>query len=116
VFRLIQEALNNIEKHSKASQVTIELRVEGQLVRATISDNGLGFDPLSDRRKNQNGNGTGLVGMLERTRFLGGSLHIKSGKGAGTEIAATLPLNSKEGEAGLELKVNPSGNSRASRR
>ncbi len=81
-YRLCQEALNNIAKHSEASQVTIDLLYEGETVTLTIRDDGRGFDP------ERTGSGHyGLIMMHERAKAAGAALSIISQPGQGTEIA-----------------------------
>lgn len=87
VYRIVQESLNNIIKHSEASEATISINRTEKEVMVIISDNGRGFDP--DKSK---GNGLGLVGLNERTKFIGGKLTIKSAPGTGTEINIILPI------------------------
>lgn len=87
IFRIIQEAFNNIAKHSHANIVNLFLgNVEGTL-ELVINDNGLGFDSES-KSTNELYRGTGLSSMMERTTLSGGSFSIKSPKGVGTIIRA----------------------------
>lgn len=91
LFRIAQEALTNIERHSGASRVTIELvkRVDG--VRMIVSDDGVGFDVLRmDGRKN-GFQGIGLRNMQERLEFHGGELTVWSSPDKGTVVEARLP-------------------------
>jgi signal transduction histidine kinase len=85
IFRLVQEALNNVCRHSNANLVAITLRTEDGWVAVTVRDNGRGFSP--HRAK-----GLGLIGMQERVAGLGGRLRIESEPGKGTIIEASLPL------------------------
>jgi len=85
IFRLVQEALNNVCRHANANLVSINLRGEDGRVSVTVRDNGRGFTP--HRAK-----GLGLVGMQERVAGLGGRLRIESEPGKGTIIEASLPL------------------------
>ena len=81
-YRLCQEAMNNIAKHSEARQVTIDLRYKGETVTLTIRDDGRGFDP------ERVGSGHyGLIMMHERAKAVGAALSIISQPGQGTEIA-----------------------------
>jgi NarL family two-component system sensor histidine kinase LiaS len=89
LFRVAQEALANVARHSKATDVTIRARVEGEAVLLTIHDNGHGFDP-----QRLNGTGLGLRGMRERVEALGGSLLIISGDD-GTRIEARIPAGAQ---------------------
>ncbi len=87
LYRLAQEALNNIDKHAAATQATLDLVITPAEVWLTVEDNGRGFDvdtTPADR--------FGLVGMNERVRLLGGTLRLESCPGEGTRVAVRLPL------------------------
>jgi signal transduction histidine kinase len=86
LFRLVQESLTNIRRHSAATRVRVEVRRQEGRVRAVISDNGVGFDPAQSGLRN-----FGLRGMRERVRVLGGDLEIESEPGRGTQIVVDLP-------------------------
>jgi PAS domain S-box-containing protein len=86
LFRIIQEALRNVNKHSKAQHVDVELARVSGLIRLTISDDGVGFDPELVGRS-----GLGLVSMRERLRIIGGELYIWSRPAYGTHIEASVP-------------------------
>jgi signal transduction histidine kinase len=96
LYRIIQEALGNIEKHSRASHVNIELSRRNSHLRACIRDNGRGFDPLAPRRNKRQRPGMGLVDMKERSAFVGGTYQLQSAPGTGTEILVEVPLKSVE--------------------
>jgi two-component system NarL family sensor kinase len=85
VFRIVQEALTNVRKHAQATAVEITLALRGKTASVTVSDNGKGFVPASNRL------GHGLVGMQERARILSGALRVRSTPGKGTVIAVSLP-------------------------
>jgi signal transduction histidine kinase len=84
IYRLTQEALNNIARHSSARRATVSLLGEAGTIGITIHDDGHGFDP--SRAK-----GIGILGMEERVRRLGGSIQIASKPGEGTTLTASLP-------------------------
>jgi signal transduction histidine kinase len=86
LFRVVQEALSNVRKHSGASRVSVALRSTRTFVGLTVADDGLGFDP---RRLTQDR--LGLAGISERVRLLGGAVEIETSPGAGTTVRATLP-------------------------
>jgi signal transduction histidine kinase len=94
VFRIVQEGLTNVHRHSGAQKSCVELRVQDQQISATISDNGHGMTPevLSSVSKGQGG--VGLMGMYERVKKLGGTIAIDSGT-AGTTIKAELPVSER---------------------
>lgn len=87
VYRLAQEALNNVVKHSAAGRATLVAKIEGDSVRVAVGDDGAGFDPSADR------GGRGLIGMRERVALLGGEIEVSSKPGEGTEMVATLPVS-----------------------
>lgn len=87
LFRIAQEALNNIAKHARASRITVELSRQDGQVRLRVADNGAGFDRRADVRPTA----VGLVGMQERVAALGGQLRVKSAPGEGTEVSVFLP-------------------------
>ena len=88
LFRVVQEALTNIEKHSAATQVQITLTWSRQRLQVQIDDNGRGFIPSE-----AGGRGYGLIHMRERVEALGGDLTIESTPGSGTRIICTCPLH-----------------------
>jgi signal transduction histidine kinase len=87
LFRVVQESLNNVVKHARASQVHIGLVTAGDHTRLTVHDNGIGFDPSAGRQRG----GMGLQGMRERTTAQGGELRIVSTPGQGTTVEMVLP-------------------------
>jgi signal transduction histidine kinase/methyl-accepting chemotaxis protein len=95
IYRVLQEALNNIAKHSKASVVLLFLRKTGQAMELVIRDSGQGFD-LSETQSRKGGSrGLGLDSMRERIELSGGSFSIESRKGAGTLVRAAWSLSAK---------------------
>ncbi len=94
VFRLVQESLNNVAKHTEARQVWITLSQGGATphMTLTIRDDGLGFDPAVTRSS-----GLGLKQMQQRVKAVGGAFSVESTTGQGTMMTARLPL--KDGEA-----------------
>src|SRR2546430_3423813 len=89
-FRIAQEALNNVERHSQATSVEITLSCTSRLLKLTIRDNGRGFE--SDAGWTEAGS-LGLLGMQERAALLGGELEIESQPGQGTLVGLSLPVN-----------------------
>lgn len=88
LFRVIQEALNNVEKHANASMVKVVVEFGTGFVSAGIEDNGQGFDP----NERAVGESFGLLGMRERMNILSGELNIKSQQGYGTKITVKVPV------------------------
>ena len=87
LYRIVQEALANIVKHAGATRVSILLTHRNRSVAAVIEDDGVGFDQTANRADI-----LGLVGMRERVGLVGGRLRVESTEGAGTTIAAEVPL------------------------
>ncbi len=85
LFRIVQEALTNIAKHARATEVTIKLEEKDNKVNLSITDNGIGFDPLSINKITEQ-KGLGLIGMRERAEASGGILSIRSSPGCGTTV------------------------------
>lgn len=92
LFRIIQEIMNNILKHSKASEVNVIVGVEGSKVRLYIEDNGVGFNSEEFLKQEKINKGFGLNGLSERVRILKGELHIKSEISNGTKVIIFIPL------------------------
>jgi len=86
IFRISQEAMNNISKYSKASHLNLSLRKEDAKILLTIQDNGQGFDPSTVRK------GMGLSTMRERAQLSGGTFHLESATGKGTIIRVSWPV------------------------
>lgn len=91
LFRIAQEALNNVRRHARASKVVTTVEFEDERVRLTISDNGQGFEVPQRTSDLAAAGKLGLMGMHERARLLGGALTIKSELGKGTTIVADVP-------------------------
>jgi PAS domain S-box-containing protein len=92
IFRVMQEALNNIAKHSKANLVNIRLRNAGR-IELLIQDNGQGFDPAEKLARESTKRGLGLSSMRERAELSGGSFEIESELGKGTLLRVAWPFN-----------------------
>jgi PAS domain S-box-containing protein len=91
LFRIAQEALNNVVKHAQASQIAIELKDEGGDILMTVVDNGVGFDPR--RAPAGQDEHWGLAIMRERARAIDASFSIKSAPGKGAKILLRVPRN-----------------------
>jgi signal transduction histidine kinase len=85
IYRLVQEALSNVARHSGARRAELSVRANGGRIEVTVSDDGEGFETAVARE------GFGLAGMRERTGLLGGSLEVRSTRGAGTVVEARIP-------------------------
>jgi two-component system, NarL family, sensor kinase len=88
LFRLVQEILNNIMKHSGASEIRVELYSKGGMLRLNITDNGVGFD-VDDAGLHKTG--MGLNNFRKRAEMIGGDINIASARGKGTTISITIP-------------------------
>lgn len=92
LYRIFQEALNNIVRHSKADHVIIKLNQNNGYFEGEITDDGDGFDPQSVITDENDPRGLGLLGMRERAEQFCGELIIASQKGVGTQIHIRIPL------------------------
>ncbi|HLW81940.1 MAG TPA: sensor histidine kinase [Candidatus Acidoferrales bacterium] len=90
IYRVAQEALNNVARHAKASRVHIRLWMSPGELHCRIRDDGVGFDPAALPRASKNA--LGLLGIRERLNVLGGSLEIQSAPQQGTELKILVPL------------------------
>jgi len=96
IFRVLQEALNNATKHSKADVVRVALKGSNGQVELVVEDNGEGFDVEQVRSVKTLASGFGLSSMKERAELSGGSFSIESRQGAGTTIRASWPYKGAE--------------------
>jgi two-component system, NarL family, sensor histidine kinase DegS len=102
VYYALREALTNVTKHSHASRAEIQIIQTPDLLKASLKDNGVGFD-----QKNQkNRMGLGLAGMEDRIKKIGGRLTIKSSPGLGTSIFFAVPLLEKKEPGSKESRSN----------
>jgi signal transduction histidine kinase len=91
IYRVVQECLQNIAKHSGATQVNLSLRSADKSIRLSVADNGAGFCAETARNQPMS---FGLAGMRERAALLGGTLAVRSAPGEGARITLQLPRNS----------------------
>ncbi len=91
LYRITQEALHNVVKHSGATAAKVSLAREGSELRLSITDDGRGFDPQSERANSS----LGVVSMGERARFARGRISIDSSPGAGTSVEVRIPLDTR---------------------
>lgn len=96
LFRILQESLNNVFRHARASRATIHLHRNDNRLFMTISDNGVGIFPGCRRKANS----FGLVGIKERISNLGGEFNIETGEDAGTALTVSIPLDSTASDNG----------------
>lgn len=90
-FRLTQEALTNVVRHSRAKRVEVLLEKSSELLTLVIRDNGIGFDSEAVRTGSRVGTSVGLSGMEERVQLAGGKITIESTPDVGTQIRASFP-------------------------
>lgn len=90
IFRVIQEALDNVREHARANQVQVELESTPDRFTVTIADNGKGFDPSRPVAPNRR---LGLVAMRDRAELLGGNLQVFSEPGHGVRVVLTAPTH-----------------------
>ena len=91
IYRIIQESLNNIVKHSEAKNVVIKIINKEGAVRMSVNDDGKGFDIESEKSKK----GFGLAGLKERVSILKGEMKIASGINSGTKLSFVIPVEKK---------------------
>ena len=114
LYRIVQEAVNNVVKHSEATEVSITIKRDGSQIAITIRDNGKGFAPDTDRgpvppwsrgaiQYESGGDlmrlrnrGFGLTGIIERVAMLNGKLSMQSSPGQGTTIRVSIEVERKE--------------------
>src|ERR1700732_366144 len=94
VYRIVQEALTNAAKHSKASRVWIRIGRKNRLFCCSIEDDGVGFDVRAVQSGGRR-TGLGLIAMQERLNGIGGTLSIDSGRGRGTRLLIQLPAETQ---------------------
>jgi signal transduction histidine kinase len=90
LYRVIQEALTNIQRHARAKSVRIHFRIWGKKVKCSVVDDGIGFDPVLVARSGCRG--LGLLGVQERLQAVGGELRIESGHRKGAKLEISVPL------------------------
>jgi PAS domain S-box-containing protein len=92
IFRIAQESLRNVIKHSGTQHAKVFLEKTDRALHLSVSDSGCGFDPESDKTRR----GLGLISMAERLRLVGGEISIHSQPSSGTLINVTVPLNQQD--------------------
>ncbi len=92
IFRIVQEALRNVEKHARASEVKVQVKFGKDKTDVSIRDNGKGFDLKGSLADLPRAGKLGLAGMEERVRLLNGKMDIKSERGKGTRVMIEVPV------------------------
>ncbi len=98
LYRIAQEALNNIYKHAKAKNVSLVLERRKDEVVMIVEDDGIGFVPGAKRDVSDPGRGLGLIGIRERAALVGGTVEFESSPGKGATIFVRVPFNSVNGK------------------
>lgn len=98
-FRVVQEAVTNALRHSKANSIQVRLERNGDFLCMIVCDNGSGFDAASARTGASRGGSMGLLGMEDRVGLIGGTLEIRSGAAAGTEVRVRVPIKAMLGSS-----------------
>ena len=91
LYRIVQEALTNVRRHSRASQVTVRIVESSGGVEVEVGDNGVGFDVAADGTVLARKGHFGILGMQQRAELSGGTWGIESAQGEGTTIRVLLP-------------------------
>lgn len=92
LYRIVQESMNNVVKHTHATEIRIGLEIDKQWIHLTVRDNGQGIHEANFEKAKQQ-NRIGIHGMRERAELQGGTFLIRANEKKGTEVAASLPLN-----------------------
>jgi two-component system, NarL family, sensor histidine kinase DegS len=89
-----------VEKHAKADLIKVHLAIERDMLTATVTDNGIGFDVEAISRNPEKWDHFGLRGIVERARLVGGQAKIESKKGRGTRVVMQVPLKKEAARDG----------------
>jgi two-component system sensor histidine kinase DegS len=89
---MVQEALSNVAKHARATKVSVKVQLKKDVLEATVSDNGQGFDVQAEGQNPEKWDHFGVRSMTERARMLGGNVQWVSKAGTGTKVAISIPL------------------------
>jgi PAS domain S-box-containing protein len=100
IYRIFQECLTNISRHAGATEVSITITENDDVISLVLEDNGAGFDPAQVTDRRGTARGMGLATLNERARMLGGTLKIRSQPGVGTRLTCVLPVDQKAKAAG----------------
>lgn len=91
LYRIVQEAITNAIRHSRADRIQVRLEARNGVVVATVEDNGVGFDVERYRDSEGGADRLGLFGMRERAEYVGGRVEVRSEPGVGTTVRAEVP-------------------------
>jgi signal transduction histidine kinase len=101
VFRIVQEALQNVIKHSAATRVVLRLSFDERSLTLTIVDNGVGFDLVDAKSR-----GLGLASMAERIEYIGGTLTIKTRRHGGTRLEVAVPYRDRPAAESTQAAIH----------
>lgn len=107
IFRIVQEALTNVRKHSEATEAWVTMEFNRSSLRLEISDNGRGLVPKLRMSRLASEGHLGLLGIRERVKSLGGSLHLQSESGVGTALKLLIPIPSSDVTDGSDNEEEP---------
>jgi signal transduction histidine kinase len=93
IYRIVQEALTNIAKHTKATRAKVTMQRQDGRLQVIVQDNGVGFDVASVLRHPDETKRLGLVGMMERAAMLSGKLTVESKPKRGTKVVLEVPIS-----------------------
>ena len=96
IFRVVRELLVNVSKHARTGKARIAVQREGDTIRVTVEDEGVGFDVARLGMPSSSG-GFGLYSIRQRIEYLGGSVSVASTPGSGTRTTILAPINAGEG-------------------
>ena len=105
LFRILQESLHNVVRHSRAHRATLHLSTNDREVRAVVTDDGAGFDLADALARPESGRGLGLLGMKERAALLGGEVVVETARGQGTRVLVRIPFE-EDGDHGIPKGVD----------
>jgi two-component system sensor histidine kinase DegS len=98
LFRIVQEALSNVQKHAGADRVQVTLAIADGRIKALIEDNGVGFEVDAVSEDPTKWQSFGLKGIVERAQLIGGTARVESRKGAGTKVLVDIPILREEAQ------------------
>jgi signal transduction histidine kinase len=98
LFRIGQEAVNNVARHARASSVLLAVTFEDSRITLDVNDDGEGFNVVAASETTARQSGWGLMGMEERATLLGGTIEIASKPGSGTRVRAIIPVDGESGD------------------
>ncbi|MGH9173414.1 MAG: sensor histidine kinase, partial [Vicinamibacterales bacterium] len=106
LYRIFEEALDNIAKHASATHIDVEIERHGDDVILTVRDNGQGFDVEQALTTRRTPGTFGLVAIRERVRLLHGTLEVQSAASAGTTLIATVPFEGQHAASKADRAAN----------